>query len=163
MSGTQGECQAITGMPPLKSNIRYLNPNTEMMLTRHQRVEIFLDEIHGQSKSVRFKVGPTVTCSRPGLATQYTLGAVHIQSPDVNEIAISKGLNRSRSIRVAKLLVLPTSDHITKTHLYIFHPLKPHFYIVKLGFTRVFIIFLISAQNIDCGYSLEPPRRGGSN
>ena len=24
-------------------------------------------------------------------------------------------------------------------------------------------IFLISAQNIDCGYSLEPPRWGGSN
>ena len=24
-------------------------------------------------------------------------------------------------------------------------------------------IFLISAQNIDFGYSLEPPRRGGSN
>ena len=24
-------------------------------------------------------------------------------------------------------------------------------------------IFLTSAQNIDCGYSLEPPRRGGSN
>ena len=24
-------------------------------------------------------------------------------------------------------------------------------------------IYLISAQNIDCGYSLEPPRRGGSN
>ena len=24
-------------------------------------------------------------------------------------------------------------------------------------------IFHISTQNIDCGYSLEPPRRGGSN
>ena len=24
-------------------------------------------------------------------------------------------------------------------------------------------IFNFSAQNIDCGYSLEPPRRGGSN
>ena len=24
-------------------------------------------------------------------------------------------------------------------------------------------IFYTSAQNIDCGYSLEPPRRGGSN
>ena len=24
-------------------------------------------------------------------------------------------------------------------------------------------IFLIFAQNIDCGYSLEPPQRGGSN
>ena len=52
---------------------------------------------------------------------------------------------------------------ITKTRLYNFDPLKPHFYIVKLGFTGVYIIFLISALNIDCGYSLEPPRRGGSN
>ena len=47
---------------------------------------------------------------------------------------------------------------ITKTRLYNFDPLKPHFYIVKLGFTGVYIIFLISAQNIDCGYTLEPPR-----
>ena len=33
-----------------------------------------------------------------------------------------------------------------KTCLYNFDPLKPHFYIVKLGFKRVYIIFLISAQ-----------------
>ena len=46
-----------------------------------------------------------------------------------------------------------------KTYLYNFDPLKPHFYIVKQGFTGVYIILLISAQNIDCGYSLEPPRR----
>ena len=26
-----------------------------------------------------------------------------------------------------------------------------------------FDIFLIFAQNIDCGYTLEPPRLGGSN
>ena len=26
-----------------------------------------------------------------------------------------------------------------------------------------FDIFLIFAKNIDCGYTLEPPRRGGSN
>ena len=26
-----------------------------------------------------------------------------------------------------------------------------------------FFIFLIFAQNIDCGYTLEPPRRGGFN
>ena len=52
---------------------------------------------------------------------------------------------------------------ITKTYLYKFDPLKPHSYAVKLGFTGVYIIFLISAQNIDCGYPLEPPRRGGSN
>ena len=52
---------------------------------------------------------------------------------------------------------------ITKTCLYKFDPLQPHFYIVKLGFTGVYIIFLILLNNIDCGYSLEPPRRGGSN
>ena len=56
-----------------------------------------------------------------------------------------------------------TFPSITKTYLYNFDPFKPHFYIVKLGFTGVDIIFLISAQNIDCEYSLEPPRRGGSN
>ena len=54
-------------------------------------------------------------------------------------------------------------ESITKTCLYNFDPLKPHFYIAKLGFTGVYIIFLISAKNIDCGYSLEPPRWGGSN
>ena len=53
--------------------------------------------------------------------------------------------------------------NITKTYLYSFDPLKLHFYVVKLGFTGVYIIFLISAQNIDYGYLLEPPRRGGSN
>ena len=35
---------------------------------------------------------------------------------------------------------------ITKTCLYNFDTLKPHFYIVKLGFTGVYISFLISAQ-----------------
>ena len=53
--------------------------------------------------------------------------------------------------------------YITKTRLYNFDPIKPHFYMVNLGFTGVFIIFLISAQSMDCGYSLEPPRGGGSN
>ena len=45
---------------------------------------------------------------------------------------------------------------IMKTCLYNFDPIKPHFYIVKLGFTGVYIILLISAQNIYCGNSLDP-------
>ena len=36
-------------------------------------------------------------------------------------------------------------QHITKIGLYNFDPLKPHFYVVKLRFTGVYIIFLISA------------------
>ena len=58
---------------------------------------------------------------------------------------------------------IPIRLAIKKIYLYNFDPLKPHFYLVKLRFTGVYISFLISAQNIDCGYSLEPPRRGGSN
>ena len=52
---------------------------------------------------------------------------------------------------------------ITKTYQYNFDPLKPHFYIVKLGFSGVYIILLFLLKNIDCGYSLEQPRRGGTN
>ena len=60
-----------------------------------------------------------------------------------------------------KTVLIPV--YITKTCLYNFDPLKPHFYTVKLGFTGVYVNFLISAQNIDCGYSLELPRWGSSN
>ena len=62
---------------------------------------------------------------------------------------------------IPKLLNAPG---ITKTRLYNFDPHKPHFYIVNLGFTVVYIVFfLFLLKNIDCGYSLEPPRRGDSN
>ena len=57
--------------------------------------------------------------------------------------------------------IIPGS--VTKTYLYNFDPLEPHLYIVKLGFTGVYIIFLISAQKHRLWVSLEPPRRGGSN
>ena len=52
---------------------------------------------------------------------------------------------------------------IMKTCLYNFDPLKPHLYIVKLGLTRYTLFFLFLLKTIDSGYSLEPPRRGGSN
>ena len=45
-------------------------------------------------------------------------------------------------------------EDIMKTRLYNFDPLKPHFYIVKLGFTGTHTIFLILLKIIDCGYSL---------
>ena len=64
--------------------------------------------------------------------------------------------------------ILDLFESITKTYLYYFttprHPTKPHFYIVKLGFTGVYIIFfLFLLKTIECGYSLEPPCRGGYN
>ena len=41
------------------------------------------------------------------------------------------------------------------------YPLEPHFYKPKLGYTGVYLFYLFLLQNIDCGYSLEPPRRAG--
>ena len=52
------------------------------------------------------------------------------------------------------VIVAPSAKDITKTRLYTFDPLKPHFYIVKLGFTGVYIIFLILLKDTDCGNSL---------
>ena len=46
------------------------------------------------------------------------------------------------------------------------HANKQRFFsVVKIEtfITKIIDIFLIFAQNIDCGYTLEPPRRGGSN
>ena len=45
------------------------------------------------------------------------------------------------------------------------HAIYGDFKVVKYEYFqwKKFDIFLIFAQNIDCGYTLEPPRRGGSN
>ena len=48
---------------------------------------------------------------------------------------------------------------ITKTYLFNFDPFKPHFYVVKLGFTSIYIILFL-LKYIDCRYSLEPHRQG---
>ena len=62
---------------------------------------------------------------------------------------INKGGISTKCIKssVTVVVALPISLYITKTYLYHFDPLKPHFYIVILGFTGVYIIFLISAIN----------------
>ena len=58
-------------------------------------------------------------------------------------------------------LFLKAIFFITKTCLYNFYPLKPHFYVVKLGFTGVYIIFLICAQKHRLGVLVRTasPRR----
>ena len=71
--------------------------------------------------------------------------------------------NLESSVMVQELEFAIILAFITKTCLHNFDPFKPHFYMVKLGFTGVYIIFLLLFKNIDCGYLLEPPRRGGSN
>ena len=60
-----------------------------------------------------------------------------------------------------KILSFILLSHYEKTPIQIYR----QFHLQKLKIFRYknSDIFHISAQNIDCGYSLEPPRRGGSN
>ena len=115
---------------------------------------------------------PPSVASHPGLNCLLlpfypsTWGVIDNLGP--NEFFISLKINVVDPHYKCEALLMGTHNRfswrtktITKTRL--FDPLKPPFYIVKLGFAGVYIIFLISAQKTDCGYSLEPPRRGGSN
>ena len=52
---------------------------------------------------------------------------------------------------------------ITKTYLYNLDPLKLLFYTVKLGFTGVYIVFLIPAQKHRLWVFVRTAWRGGSN
>ena len=76
-------------------------------------------------------------------------------------VAVS-GDMKTKKERRTKTEEPPYIQHITKTSLFkyimkILSPKNEKFQIKNSD------IFHISAQNIDCGYSLEPPRRGGSN
>ena len=66
---------------------------------------------------------------------------------------------KSLSERVFKPDSCTSGKHVYEEYT----PIEPHFYLEKLGFAGVYLFFLFLLQNIDCGYSLEPPRRGGSN
>ena len=115
------------------------------------------------------KDGGKLSHNRPaGTWRSYNVASTSMQRHDVAStlrqrcINVMCPLGRIWQIVLMQVFNVPLVS-ITKTCLYNFDPLKPHSYIVKLGFTGVYIIFLISAQNIDCGYLLEPPRWGGSN
>ena len=54
---------------------------------------------------------------------------------------------------------ISASINIRKTCPCNVYPIEPHFYKAKMGYAVVFLFFLFLLQNIDCGYSLEPPRR----
>ena len=60
------------------------------------------------------------------------VGLISVQDKDGNDVTVS--------------IMEESKGNVTKTCLYSFDPLKSHFYTVKLGFTGVYINFLISAQ-----------------
>ena len=76
---------------------------------------------------------------------------------------LEDNVKENNSRKTSMVAEQAATKFITKTYLYNFDPLKPHYYIVKLSLQGCILFFLILLKNIDCGNSLEPPRRGGSN
>ena len=72
---------------------------------------------------------------------------------DRNYICSAKSVRNVKALRPGK--------HVRVMYT----PLNPTFIQQKMpmGYAGVYLFFLFLLQNIDCGYSLEPPRRGGSN
>ena len=67
---------------------------------------------------------------------------------------------RKRPLTICGQRIPSSAAHYENTPMQIYRK----FYLQKLKtLDKKVDIFHISAQNIDCGYSLEPPRRGGSN
>ena len=78
-------------------------------------------------------------------------------------LTMAVGINKKKTVEVVPGQQLwPLSLlHYGKTPIQIYWK----FYHQKKGiyFMKNWDIFLISVQKLDCWYSLEPPRRGGSN
>ena len=70
-------------------------------------------------------------------------------------------LCRYKKMNIQPRRLSPDSIHYENTPIQIYR--KFHLHKLKNFTLKTLIFFHISAQNIDCGYSLEPPRRGGSN
>ena len=87
-------------------------------------------------------------------------------STDLSEVRlskVSKWASKENKSEKSTMLKYQYGNTITKTYLYNFDPLKPHFHFSKTGFQGYALFFLFLLKTIDSAYSLEPPRRGGSN
>ena len=87
-------------------------------------------------------------------------------SHKMNQIMRMMDFCRGENISAVTVQLIRTfvfASHIRKTCPCNVYALKPHFYIAKPGYAGVYLFFLFLLQNIDCGYSLEPPQQGGSN
>ena len=96
------------------------------------------------------------------LTSSHSTGLCELRPPEIEDDQKIVGLFNLGNLKSNYHMTLFFC--ITKTNLYKFDPLKPHFYIVKLGFIGVYIIFLISAQKRRLWVLVKTaPRRDGSN
>ena len=89
--------------------------------------------------------------------TQWYNGTTDIQREAAIEGPPWNGKQHNLVGRGLKPILLHYENKPIQIYWKFYHPKNENFQL------KIFDIFHISAQNIDCGYSLEPPRRGGSS
>ena len=100
--------------------------------------------------------------SRPdlGVASSNPSSATYLAWRLIMESFLLSFSSFCNSRRVYLLLAKACTQVLVNHYPYNFDPLKPHFYIVKLGFTEVYIhYFPYFCSEHRLWYSLEPPRR----
>ena len=128
---------------PRRINYKATKSKTNTGITVERSVEQTTGGFKALLQLANFTLGPDAT-----LNTEIHKNSVRIKAP--NTVNASKRKHNVSSV----------GGNITKTCLFKYLkvlPPKNNFFQLKRS-----DIFHISAQNIDCGYSLEPPRRGGS-
>ena len=77
-------------------------------------------------------------------------------------VRISRG-KRAIGVRAIEVYAASNAD-VSRKHAYIIlTPVNPTFILYNRDLQVYTLFFLFLPKNIDCRYSLEPPRRGGSN
>ena len=83
--------------------------------------------------------------------TSYKDKIVHLRNSGIDRGKYSDRYAWANSVNPDQAPLSVSFHHENICYLYNFDPLKPHFYIVKLGFTGVYIIFLFLHKDIYCG------------
>ena len=89
-----------------------------------------------------------------------TKGLITLNRPKaLNALNLSMIRTIMPKMEVREINMVTSRKHVRVMYT----PLNPIFNIGKLGNAGIYLLFLVLLQNIDCGFSLEPPCQGGSN
>ena len=101
-------------------------------------------EVNKKYSGCNLKTTELLDCALIGVCAVIRSNTVYLNSTDQSIFTV---FSKVPSLHPRYQGKMPQSP--SRKHAYIIlTTLKPHFYIVKLGLTEVYIIFLISAQNI---------------
>ena len=109
------------------------------------------------SKVIIVGAGPVGCYAAARLCQTRLVSEVHVYEKQ-EKIGPERTAGRNVNVTLCQRGKNIVNENLPMQYTYIFSPVK-----IEQFQLKIFYIFLIFAQNIDCGYKLELPRQGGSN